>query len=236
MSKYKRNYGKQRYEQGEHDHLLQEVLEAADDEGGHQSAGEVTQQPRKAILEGIPRRPLRRAVHADQLKDVVIRPAREIDHFVGEQADVDHAQELALRVHHRKRQEPSRGEVLAGDQNRRPIRNGHDVIDHHLGDRPVWLGGQQPPGGHDAHQPLLGVDHVEVMDGVGGGRRADDPKHLIDGLARGKNDLRRPSQRKDGLVQLGGGQLGGRHPLTIFGFRPDPAFSKRRSRASDLLP
>ena len=69
----------------------EQMLEAAGDERREQPAGDVAEQPRKAIAERDPRRSLRGAVDADQLEDVVVGPLREVDHFIREQADVDDA-------------------------------------------------------------------------------------------------------------------------------------------------
>ena len=170
------------------------MFEAAGDERRHQAAGDVARQPGETILEGVERGPLRRAVHANQLKDVVVSASRQVDHLVGEQVDIDHTKEHTTPIHHRKRQQPAGREVLARDQHGRPIRNGHDVLDHHLPDRVFRRRGQQPARRHHPHQPGVVIDDVEVMDGAGRGCRANGPKRLIDSLARSQHNLRRPSQ------------------------------------------
>ena len=77
-----------------------------------------------------PRRLLRGAMHADQLKDIVVGPFRQVDHFVRKQADVDDAAQLAGIVHDRECQQPPRREVFAGDEHRRPVGNRDHVRDH----------------------------------------------------------------------------------------------------------
>ena len=143
-----------RDEQRQHDDLRQQVLEAARDERREQPAGDVGEQPRKTILERRPRRSLRGAVHADQLEDVVVGPAREVDHLVREQADVHDAEQPAAAVDHREREQPAGREVLARDQHRGPIRDRHDVLHHHVRDHVFRLCAEQPARRHHADQPV----------------------------------------------------------------------------------
>ena len=53
-----------------HDHLFEQMLKAAGNEGRQQSATNIAEQPRKSIAERGPRRSLLGRVNTDQLKDV----------------------------------------------------------------------------------------------------------------------------------------------------------------------
>ena len=71
-------------------------------------------------------------MHADQLEQVVGRRCRpaEIVQLVGVKLHVDHAQQTAIGVDHRKREEAVQHEELARIEHRRAGGNGDDLAKH----------------------------------------------------------------------------------------------------------
>ena len=220
----------------QHDRLVEQMLEAAGYEGREQPAGDVAEQPRKAIAEGNPRRSLRGAVDADQLEDVVVGSLGEVDDFIREQVDVDDADELTGAVDDREREQSPGREVLAGNQHGRPVRDRDHVVFHDVAHGLVGRGRDQPARRHDPDELFGVVDDIEVMNRTRVRRGSDAIERLGNRVIGLEDDERRLGQRQDRLVQLRGRQGGGRHALhdsskhDVKGRSPDIRSSSREAR------
>ena len=80
--------------------MLAHGASAATEGEGTQSIAAIA----KAIAERVHGRPLGRAVHTNQLEDIVVGPAGQVNHLVGEQAHIDDAEQHAPPINHRKRE------------------------------------------------------------------------------------------------------------------------------------
>ena len=89
----------------------------------------------------------------------------------------------SLLVDHRHGQQVVPGDHLRDLLLRREGADGHRLVVHELADRHVRPGHDQVAQREHAHQPLLRVDHVDVVDGLGIGLELAE---LLDGLGRGQ--------------------------------------------------
>jgi hypothetical protein len=141
-------------------------------------------------------------MHAEELVDLVVGLAGEGDDVAGEDLHVDRAGERTVVADHREGLELSRGEVLARDQHRRPARDRHHAGHHDLLHSFVELRDQQVPGFHDAGEPVLVIQHIEVR-GVARSRRGADGRVCIaHGLAAAQCHRHRPDERRTGSCRL----------------------------------
>ena len=115
-----------RDEQRQCDEPLQVMLKETAKHRGGDSARDVAQKPGKPRAQRADRVALASAgqVHADQLEEVVggRTAAAEVVQLVGVQFHVDHPQQTAIGIDHRKREKPVQHEKLAGIEHRRARR------------------------------------------------------------------------------------------------------------------
>jgi hypothetical protein len=106
-------------------------------------------------------------VNADGLEElVVVAASAQFHDLVGEDADIDDAQQTLLPVDHGDGEELVEDEALARLEQGGSLGKREDPRHHHLADPALQRFGEETPGGNDAGEPALAVDDIEIEDAL----------------------------------------------------------------------
>ena len=123
-------------------------------------AATVARSQGEAVAKSLHRRsaPHLREVETDGLENGVVRPTLILEHFLGEEAHINHADDPLSLVDHGEGEKLVEHEKFASFQHGGARRDADHAPDHDLFQGRLEGCGQEPPRGEDTDQPLLLID------------------------------------------------------------------------------